>query len=115
MIITNKRLNARKVLRYHNGRGAQEGIFAELISRRPRWTMFRPEDKRESGVLYWQRCWCITSTGKCRCSPTNSNALPLNDVHRWHFTRLGTLRRQLIQRAGRLTRPQRDLDFDDER
>jgi hypothetical protein len=27
----------------------------------------------------------------------------------WKFTRLGTLRRKLIQRAGRLTRPQRKL------
>ncbi len=27
----------------------------------------------------------------------------------WKFTQLGTLRRKLIQRAGRLTRPQRKL------
>ena len=29
----------------------------------------------------------------------------------WHFTRLGTLRRQLIQRVGRLTRPQGTLNL----
>ena len=31
-IITNKSLCAKKVLNYHNGRGAQEGLFAELKS-----------------------------------------------------------------------------------
>ena len=32
VILTNKRLGARKVLAFHNGRGSQEGIFAELKS-----------------------------------------------------------------------------------
>ena len=30
--MTNKSLSAKKVLTYHNGRGAQEGLFAELNS-----------------------------------------------------------------------------------
>ena len=33
-----------------NSRGAQEGIFAELKSQTQMDFMFRPEDKRESGV-----------------------------------------------------------------
>ena len=32
VIVTNKGLSARKVMSFHNGRGAQEGIFAELKS-----------------------------------------------------------------------------------
>jgi hypothetical protein len=32
VIVTNKRVSAKKVLTYHNGRGAQEGLFAELKS-----------------------------------------------------------------------------------
>jgi len=32
VILTNKSLRARKVLAFHNGRGSQEGIFAELKS-----------------------------------------------------------------------------------
>ena len=32
VIVTNKTLGARRVLTYHNGRGAQEGLFAELKS-----------------------------------------------------------------------------------
>ncbi|MGB5678816.1 MAG: IS1380 family transposase [Gammaproteobacteria bacterium] len=32
VIITNKHLSAKKALRFHNGRGAQEGVFAELKS-----------------------------------------------------------------------------------
>ena len=32
VIVTNKTLRAKKVLAFHNGRGAQEGIFAELKS-----------------------------------------------------------------------------------
>ncbi len=30
VILTNKRLSARKALAFHQGRGSQEGIFAEL-------------------------------------------------------------------------------------
>ena len=32
VIVTNKRLSAKKALAFHNGRGAQEGAFAELKS-----------------------------------------------------------------------------------
>ena len=32
VIVTNKRINAKKALAFHNGRGSQEGIFAELKS-----------------------------------------------------------------------------------
>ena len=32
MIVTNKKLSAKKALTFHNGRGAQEGVFAELKS-----------------------------------------------------------------------------------
>ena len=32
VIVTNKRLSAKKALTFHNGRGAQEGVFAELKS-----------------------------------------------------------------------------------
>ena len=32
MIIANKPLSARNALNFHNGRGAQEGVFAELKS-----------------------------------------------------------------------------------
>ena len=32
VIVTNKRLSAKKALAFHNGRGAQEGVFAELKS-----------------------------------------------------------------------------------
>src|SRR5947208_11418881 len=32
VVVTNKKIRAREVIRFHNGRGAQEGVFAELKS-----------------------------------------------------------------------------------
>jgi hypothetical protein len=32
VVVTNKKIQAREVILFHNGRGAQEGVFAELKS-----------------------------------------------------------------------------------
>ena len=109
MIITNKRLSARKVLRYHNGRGAQEGIFAELKSQTQ--MDYVPTRRQAGNQVFVLAAMLVHNlnremqmlTNEQQCATTERRA-PL-----WHFTRLGTLRRQLIQRAGRLTRPQGTL------
>jgi hypothetical protein len=109
VIVTNKRLGARKVLSYHNGRGAQEGIFAELKSQTQ---MDYVPTRRQAGNQVFVLAAMLAHNlnremqmlaGEQQRNTTERRA-PL-----WQFTQLGTLRRKLIQRAGRLTRPQGKL------
>ena len=109
VIITNKKLSAKKVLTYHNGRGAQEGLFAELKSQTQ--MDYVPTRNRAGNQVYLisamlahnlNREMQMRSTQKER--GTTERRMPL-----WRFEQLGTLRRKLIQRAGRLTKPQGKL------
>jgi len=109
VIITNKQFSAKKVLTYHNGRGAQEGLFAELKSQTQ--MDYVPTRNRAGNQVYLisamlahnlNREMQMRSTQKER--GTTERRMPL-----WRFEQLGTLRRKLIQRAGRLTKPQGKL------
>jgi len=109
VIVTNKCLGARKVLNYHNGRGAQEGIFAELKSQTQ---MDYIPTRRQAGNRVFVLAAMLAHNlnremqmmAGARQRNTTERRAPL-----WQFTQLGTLRRRLIQRAGRLTRPQGTL------
>ena len=109
VIVTNKRINARKLLAYHNGRGAQEGIFAELKSQTQ---MDYIPTRRQAGnqvfVLSAMLAHNLNREMQMMADTqqrhTTEKRAPL-----WRFEQLGTLRRKLIQRAGRLTKPQRAL------
>jgi hypothetical protein len=107
--VTNKRINARKLLAYHNGRGAQEGIFAELKSQTQ---MDYIPTRRQAGNQVFVLSAMLAHNfnremqmmADTRQRHTTEKRAPL-----WHFEQLGTLRRKLIQRAGRLTKPQGTL------
>lgn len=109
VIVTNKRIKARKVLAYHNGRGAQEGIFAELKSQAQ---MDYIPTRRQAGnqvfilaaMLAHNLNRELQMMAHTRQRNTTERRAPL-----WRFEQLGTLRRKLIQRAGRLTKPQGTL------
>ena len=105
VIVTNKRLSARKVLAFHNGRGAQEGVFAELKSHAQ--MDYIPTRKRAGNQVYLLAAMLAHNLNRemqMRCHRparnTTERRAPL-----WRFEHLGTLRRKLIQRAGRLTKP----------
>ena len=109
VIVTNKRLSAKKALAFHNGRGSQEGIFAELKSHAQ--MDYIPTRRQAGNQVYMlaamlahnlSREMQMVATNRQR--GTTEKRAPL-----WKFTQLGTLRRKLIQRAGRLTKPQRKL------
>ena len=109
VIVTNKRINAKKALAFHNGRGSQEGIFAELKSQAQ--MDYIPTRRQAGNQVYMlaamlahnlSREMQMVATNRQR--GTTEKRAPL-----WKFTQLGTLRRKLIQRAGRLTKPQRKL------
>ena len=109
VIITNKQTAAKKVLMYHNGRAAQEGIFGELKSQ-------GQMDYIAVRRLYGNQMYMLAAimahnlnrelqmTVKQRERGTTEKRAPL-----WKFQELGTIRQRIIQRAGRLTEPQGTL------
>ncbi len=105
VIVTNKPLSAKNVLNYHNGRGAQEGLFAELKSQIQ--MDYVPTRKQAGNRVYLIAALLAHNLNRelqMRCGVqsrhTTAKRAPL-----WQFEQLGSLRRKLIQRAGRLTRP----------
>jgi len=106
VIVTNKQLKARSVVAFHDGRGSQEGIFGELKSQCcmgyvPVRTLMGNQIYLLAGLFAHNLSHELQMavTGKCRQTTAQRATL-------WVFERLDTLRRTLIQRAGRLTRPQ---------
>jgi len=109
VIVTNKCLSAKKALAFHNGRGSQEGIFAELKSQAQ--MDYIPTRRQVGNQVYLLAAMLAHNLSRemqmvayNRQRGTTEKRAPL-----WQFIQLGTLRRKLIQRAGRLTRPQRKL------
>ena len=109
VIVTNKQLSAKKALSFHNGRGAQEGVFAELKSQTQ--MDYVPTRRKAGNQVYLLSAVLAHNLNRelqmlCyeQDRHTTEKRAPL-----WRFEQLGTLRRKLIQRAGRLTRPKGKL------
>jgi hypothetical protein len=104
-IITNKRVSTGTVLRFHEGRGAQEGIFGELktdcamghvpVCRRLGNQMYLLAGLFAHNLL---RELQMRTAAPSRGTTDNRAGL-------WVFEQLDTVRKTLLQRAGRLTRP----------
>ena len=106
VIITNKTTQARHVVDYHEGRGTQEGLFAEL--------------KTEAAMSYVPcNCWNANKLFLLSNVVAHNLTRELQMRYRerdrqttvkrpalWEFNKIGTLRKQFIQRAGRLIRTQ---------
>ncbi len=107
VIITNKRARPKKVLAFHNGRGAQEAVFAELKSQCQ--MDYVPVRTRVGNQLYL--CSAILAHNLARELQMQAESLPHRNTTekrspRWVFEEIHTLRRHLLQRAARLIRPQ---------
>jgi hypothetical protein len=105
VIITNKRVGAGTVLRFHDGRGSQEGIFGELKTHCAMGHV--PVRRRLGNQMYLLaglfahnlvRELQMQTEERSRGTTDNRAAL-------WVFEQVETVRRTLLQRAGRLTRP----------
>lgn len=106
VIVTNKSTWARDVVKFHNGRGAQEGVFAELKSQGqldyvPTHTLSGNQIFLLSAVLAHNLNRELQMAVRPQSRTTTSQRPPL-----WEFERLETFRRTLLQRAGRFTKPQ---------
>jgi hypothetical protein len=109
VIVTNKSFGMDKVLQFHNGRGSQEALISELKTHCQ--CDLVPVRKRLGNQAYLfagiiahnlnRELQMVTQT-KQRKTTAKRTAL-------WKFKQLSTIRGTIIQRAGRLTRPQGKL------
>lgn len=105
-ILTNKTLTAAKLLAYHNGRGSQEGIFAELKSGNA--MAYVPSRTWIGNQIYLIAALMAHNLSR----ELQMRTVPMQRKTRekrpalWSFSSIETLRRRLIQRAGRLIYPQ---------
>jgi hypothetical protein len=106
VIVTNKTLDARNTVTFHEGRGSQEGILGELKAHCQ--MDYVPVQRRLGNQLYLlaglfahnlTRELQMATTEPCRRTTANRTAL-------WAFEKLDTIRMTLLHHAGKLTRPQ---------
>lgn len=109
VIVTNKTLQAKKLAAFHEGRGAQEKVFAELKT--SCGVDYVPVRTRVGNQLYLlaglfahnlTRELQMATASPCRKTTEKRSAL-------WVFETVETIRNTLIRCAGRLTRPNNRL------
>ena len=105
VIVTNKRMSPRKVVAFHEGRGSQEGIFAELKTHCQ--MDYVPVKTRVGNQLYMFAgilAHNLTRELQIQLDP-RARGTTAKRAALWCFREIGTLRRTLIQCAGRMIRP----------
>jgi hypothetical protein len=109
--VTNKSESAKNVVLFHNGRGSQEAIFGDAKTDAAFDII---PTKRLAGNQIFTLCSMmahnLSRELQMLASPAIPRALPKRPSL-WRFERLDTLRHRIIQRAGRLTSPQRKLNL----
>jgi len=106
VIVTNKTVQAKHVVDYHEGRGTQEGLFAELKTEAA--MSYVPCNRWNANKLFLLSnvfAHNLTRELQMRYRERDRNTTPKRPAL-WKFSKIGTLRKQVIQRAGRLIRPQ---------
>lgn len=109
VVVTNKTSSPKAVLKFHNGRGSQEGTFAELKSHlNIDYIPFRRLIPNQifllAGVLAHN---LARQMQMLLCPPSRGTTATRACL--WVFDRVQTFRKRVIQRAGRLTRPNGSL------
>lgn len=106
VIVTNKTTQAKHVVEYHEGRGSQEGLFAELKTEAA--MSYVPCNSWNANKLFLLSnviAHNLTRELQMRYRERDRNTTVKRPAL-WKFSKIGTLRKQIIQRAGRLIRPQ---------
>jgi len=105
VIITNKPVGVGTVLRFHEGRGAQEGIFGELkthcaMGHVPVRRCLGNQMYLLAGLFAHNLVRELQMRTERQSRGTTDNRAAL-----WVFEQVDTVRKTLLQRAGRFTRP----------
>lgn len=109
VIVTNKRESAKGVLQFHNGRGSQEGLFAEAKQHAGLGSF---PSRRLAGNQMVTLCAMMAHNLSRDIQMVAHEPVKRAQPKRpaiWTFLSLGTLRHRIIQRAGRLIRPHNEL------
>ncbi|NIV99723.1 IS1380 family transposase [Candidatus Saccharibacteria bacterium] len=109
VVVTNKSLTAQKAVAYHNGRGSQENIFGELKS--SLHMDYVPTRTWEGNKIYLLSAVMAHNLTRELQMMASSPERKTEEKRPalWKFKAIGTLRREIIQRAGRIIRPQGKL------
>jgi hypothetical protein len=106
VIVTNKTVRAKRVAAFHEGRGSQEGVFAELKSHChldyvPVRTLYGNQTYLLAGLFAYN----LTRELQMQTAPP-ARSTTAKRTCLWIFEKVDTLRKTLLHRAGRLNRPQ---------
>ena len=109
VVVTNKKTRAKNVLNFHNGRGAQEGIFGDAkndckIEYVPVRSLMGNQLYCLAGMLSHNMTREIQMRTYEKDRGTTEKRSPL-----WAFQKLSVIRQKIVQRAGKLIRPQGKL------
>lgn len=109
VIITNKKISTKKIVKYHEGRGQQENIFSELKTQGK--LGYIPTNRKTGNEIYilcnilaHNLCRELQMSTRRPHRATNEARSPF-----WVFEGLNMLRGKFIQKAARLTFPQGNL------
>lgn len=103
VIVTNKTCGVKTILPFHNGRGSQEGIFAEC--KQHTGMGYIPFRREISNRIYHAASIMAHNLGReiqMDSQPRVRTTTPKRPAL-WVFDSLGSLCRRIVQRAGRLT------------
>ena len=106
VVMTNRPVGAKAILRFHNGRGAQEGIFGELKSQVS--MDYLPSRRLVANQVYLLSGLIAHAIGRelqMRAAPPRFQANTPTRACLWLLDRIDSLRKRIVHRAARLTRP----------
>jgi len=109
VIITNKEKNIKNILEFHNGRGSQENVIGELKSQGH--LNYVPVKTLAGNQLYlFANIMAYNLNKELQMSCNEKQYGTTGKRHSlWQFKQLDTIRKNILQRAGRLIRPQGKL------
>ncbi len=109
VVLTNKKLTAAKLVAFHNGRGSQESIFAELkTGNQMDYVPTRTWAGNQVYLMSAVMAHNLTRELQMIASPQDRSTEAKRPML-WKFKTLSTLRKEIIQRAGRIIRPKGKL------
>jgi hypothetical protein len=105
VIVTNKELLAGGLVKYHGGRGSQEGVFGELKSQcQMDYVPVRTRSGNETYLLASLFAFNLLRELQMQTAPpTRRTSIQRETL--WLFEQVDTLRKTIFQRAGRLSMP----------
>jgi hypothetical protein len=105
VILTNKTTSPAQIIEFHNGRGSQENVFAELkTDANMAYIPFKRLIPNQTYLLSVVLAHNLSREFQMSTSDKKRNTT-FKRIQLWPFHHIGTIRRNIINRAGRLTQP----------